>query len=85
MISPNPGPSPSSPHTGPSIHVQAALTWLAIFPMVAVGISVMAPFTVGWDPLLRVFVLTLITVPLAVYLVVPWLMGIYDRYRAPRR
>ncbi len=35
--------------------------------------------------MLRVFVLTLVTVPLAVYLVVPWLMGIYKRYLAPRR
>ena len=45
----------------------------------------MAPFTVGWDPLLRVFVLTLVTVVLAVYLVVPWLTRIYERYLAPRR
>ena len=81
----DPDPSLSSARTRPSIHVQAALTWLAIFPLVAIGITVMAPFTVGWDPLLRVFVLTLITVVLAVYLVVPWLMRIYDRYLAPRR
>ncbi len=85
MISPNPGSSSSSPRTAPSIHVQAALTWLAIFPMVAIGITVMAPFTVGWDPLLRVFVLTLVTVVLAVYLVVPWFTRIYERYLAPRR
>ena len=85
MASPNPVSSPSSPGTPPSIHVRAALTWLAIFPLVAIGITVMGPFTVGWDPLLRVFVLTLVTVPLAVYFVVPWLMKIYDRYLAPRR
>ena len=85
MTSPNPVSSPSSPRTTPSIHVRAALTWLAIFPLVAIGITVMGPLTVGWDPLLRVFVLTLVTVPLAVYFVVPWLMNIYDRYLAPRR
>ena len=85
MTRPDPDPSLSSARTPPSIHVRAALTWLAIFPLVAIGITVMAPFTVGWDPLLRVFVLTLVTVALAVYLVVPWLMGIYDRYLAPRR
>jgi len=45
----------------------------------------MAPFTVGWDPVLRAFVLTLVVVPLAVYVVVPWLTSIYDRYLAPRR
>ena len=85
MTSSDPGPSLSQPRSAPSIHVQAALTWLAIFPMVAIGITVMAPFTVGWDPLLRVFVLTLVTVVLAVYLVVPWFMRIYERYLAPHR
>ena len=45
----------------------------------------MAPFPVGWDPVLRAFVLTLVVVPLAVSLVVPRLMSIYDRYLAPRR
>jgi hypothetical protein len=44
----------------------------------------MAPFTVGWDPVLRAFVLTLVVMPLAVSLVVPRLMSIYDRYLAPR-
>ena len=45
----------------------------------------MAPFTVGWDPVLRAFVLTLVVVPLAVSLVVARLKSIYDRYLAPRR
>ncbi len=85
MTRPDPGSSLLSPHTAPSIHVRAALTWLAIFPLVAIGITAMAPFTVGWDPLLRAFVLTLVVVVLAVYLVEPWLMRIYDRYLTPRR
>jgi antibiotic biosynthesis monooxygenase (ABM) superfamily enzyme len=85
MTRPDSDPSLSSARTPPSIHVRAALTWLAIFPLVAIGITVMAPYTVGWDPLLRVFVLTLVTVVLAVYLVVPWFTRIYERYLAPRR
>ena len=24
--------------------------WLAIFPLVAIGLTATAPFTVGWDP-----------------------------------
>jgi antibiotic biosynthesis monooxygenase (ABM) superfamily enzyme len=56
----NPAPSRSSPRTAPSIHVRAALTWLAIFPLVAIGLTATAPFTVGWDPVLRAFVLTLV-------------------------
>jgi antibiotic biosynthesis monooxygenase (ABM) superfamily enzyme len=71
MIRPDRRPALSPP----SIHVRAALTWLAIFPLVAVGVTVMAPLTAGWDPVLRAFVLTLVVVPPAVYLVVPWLMG----------
>jgi antibiotic biosynthesis monooxygenase (ABM) superfamily enzyme len=85
MTRPDPDPSLASPRPAPSIHVRAALTWLAIFPLVAIGITVMAPFTMGWDPMLRVFVLTLVTVALAVYVVVPWLFSVYDRYLAPRR
>jgi antibiotic biosynthesis monooxygenase (ABM) superfamily enzyme len=85
LTRPDPGHSLSSPRTAPSIHVRAALTWLATFPLVAIGITAMAPFTVGWDPVLRALMLTLVVVPLAAYVVVPWLTSIYDRYLAPRR
>ena len=71
MTQRNPAPSLSSSRAAPSIHVRAALTWLASFPLVAIGLTAMAPFTVGWDPVLRTFVLTLVVVPLPVYLVVP--------------
>jgi hypothetical protein len=46
-----------------------------------------APISESWHPVLRAFVLTLVVVPLAVYLVVPQLMGAYGalhRRRAPR-
>ena len=79
MTQRNPAPSLSSPRTAPSIHVRAALTWLAIVPLVAIGLTATAPFTIGWDPVLRAFVLTLV-VPLAVSLVVPRPKTIHDRY-----
>jgi hypothetical protein len=41
----NPAPSLSSPRTTPSIHVRATLTWLAIVPLVAIGLTATAPFT----------------------------------------
>ena len=86
MTQPNPGRALSPARTAaPSIHVLAVLTWLAIFPLVAIGITAMAPFTMSWDPLLRVFVLTTVVVPLSVYLVVPWFMRIYDRYFGGRQ
>ena len=82
MTPPDAGPLRSSPRAAPSIHVRAAITWLAIFPLVAIGITAMTPLAVGWDPVLRAFVLTLIVVPLAVYVVVPWLTHVYDRLLA---
>ena len=82
MTQPHQGPSLSAPPAAPSIHVLVVLTWLAIFPLVAIGITAMAPFTVSWDPLVRVFVLTTVVVPLSMYLVVPWFVRIYDRLLA---
>ena len=76
----------AAPITPPSVHVRAVITWLAIFPLVAIGMMLMAPFTESWHPVLRAFVLTLVVVPLAVYLVVPQLMRAHigRRRRAPR-
>lgn len=61
----------------PSIHVRAVITWLAIFPLVAVGMMAVAPLTEGWHPVLRALVLTLLVVPVAVYLVLPRLFAGY--------
>lgn len=61
----------------PSIHVRAVITWLAIFPLVAIGMMTVAPLTEGWHPVLRALVLTLLVVPAAVYVVVPRLFGAY--------
>jgi len=68
----------------PSIHVRAIITWLAIFPLVALGMTAISPLTIGWHPVLRSLVLTLIVVPLAVYAVVPRLLGLHHRLRAKR-
>lgn len=75
-------PSPSSPTSSgptqtpapPSIHTRAVITWLAIFPLVAIGMMVSAPLMEGWHPVLRALGLTLVVVPTAVYLVVPRMM-----------
>jgi len=79
-------PRPAAPAGPPSVHVRAVITWLAIFPLVALGMLLIAPFSESWHPVLRAFVLTLVVVPLAVYLVVPQLMRGYGalRRRAPR-
>ncbi|WP_448006045.1 hypothetical protein [Agromyces bauzanensis] len=78
--------APAAAPTPPSVHVRAVVTWVAIFPLVAVGMLALAPFSESWHPVLRALVLTLIVVPLAVYLVVPQLMRGYGalRRRLPR-
>lgn len=69
------------PMTPPSVHVRAVATWITIFPLVALGMTVMSLFADAWHPVLRALVLTLIVVPLAVYLIVPRLLGLYARLR----
>ena len=69
----------------PSIHIRALATWITIFPLVAIALTIMGPITVGWPPVLRAFVLTAIIVPLAVYVIVPRLLGVYVRRVAVRR
>jgi antibiotic biosynthesis monooxygenase (ABM) superfamily enzyme len=61
----------------PSVHIRAVITWLAIFPLVSLGFVTVIPLMGTAHPILKVFVLTLIVVPLAVYLVVPNLMKLY--------
>lgn len=81
-------PAPGAPSTMPalpSVHVRAALTWIAIFPLVAVGMMALAPVTETWHPVLRALVLTLVVVPVAVYLVMPRLLRGYGALARRRR
>ena len=72
------------PQTPPSVHVRAFATWITIFPLVALGMTIMATFTETWHPILRAFVLTLIVVPLAVYVIVPRVLALIARIRSKR-
>ncbi len=69
----------------PSTHVRAIITWLAIFPLVAIGMTVIAPISADWHPVLRALVLTLVVVPVAVYLVVPQLFRGYAAMQRRRQ
>ncbi|MGU3646862.1 hypothetical protein ACLBXX_18035 [Microbacterium sp. C23T] len=78
----------AAPAPAPSVHVRAVITWLAIFPLVSVGMLLLGPVSESWHPILRALVLTAVVVPLAVYVVVPRLLGVYTslrRRRAPRQ
>ena len=60
-----------------SVHVRAFITWLTIFPLVALVLTFLMPALGDMHPILKALILTLIVVPLAVYLIVPRLMGLY--------
>ena len=68
----------------PSIHVRAVITWLAIFPLVAIGMITSAPLTENWHPIFRAMGLTMVVVPTAVYLVLPRLFAVHG-FLAARR
>ena len=72
---------PAANPAPPSVHVRAVITWLAIFPLVAIGMLALAPLWPVWHPVLRALLLTAIVVPLAVYLVVPQMMRAYQSLR----
>jgi len=69
----------------PSVHVRALATWITIFPLVALGMTLLAPISADWHPVLRALVLTVIVVPLAVYQVVPRILGAYVGWATARR
>ncbi len=69
----------------PSVQARALITWIAIFPLVTLGFFAIAPFATDWNPVLRAFVLSVVVVPIAVYLVVPQLMRLYGRIRTAQR
>jgi antibiotic biosynthesis monooxygenase (ABM) superfamily enzyme len=74
-----------------SVHVRAVVTWLAIFPLAATGMCALGALFPHWHPVLRAFVLTLVVVPIAVYIAVPRLLllqthiGRATRTRSQRR
>ena len=68
-----------------SVHVRATVTWIAIFPMAAIGMTVLALLVPAWPAVLKALVLTLFVVPTAVYFAVPRLLVLHSRVRMSRR
>lgn len=64
----------------PSTHLRAFITWLAIFPLVSIAMVLTGAFTADWHPVLKALLLSVIVVPLAVYLVVPQLFRMYGAF-----
>jgi hypothetical protein len=68
-----------------SVHLRAVITWIAIFPLAAMGMNVLAAIAPDWPPVLRAFALTLVVVPTAVYFAVPRLLILQGRLRGAVR
>lgn len=54
-----------------------AVTWLAIFPLVAIAQAILQPLLAGWPPLLVTAVVMTAVVPIAVMWAVPALSRAY--------
>ena len=68
----------------PSIHIRVLATWIVIFPLVALGLAFLGPLLGNLHPVFKAFILTVIIVPLAVYVLVPQLLKLYV-WRVKRR
>jgi antibiotic biosynthesis monooxygenase (ABM) superfamily enzyme len=72
-------PTPTRTPPPPTVHERAVITWAAIFPLVALSQWALTPLIGPWPPVLRALAITLVVVPVAVYLVVPRLIATYLR------
>lgn len=66
-------------------HTRALVTWVAIFPLAALGMSLLAHLAPEWPVLLKALVLTAVVVPVTVYLTVPRLLVLVLAVSARRR
>lgn len=67
-----------------SVHIRAFATWIVIFPLVAIGLTVLGPLLGTVHPVLKAFILTIIIVPLAVYVLVPRVLSLYVKLTTKR-
>lgn len=80
----------ATPHIAPSIHVRVIITWLAI-TVIAIAVRfVLTPLISTWDGYFQLMLTVAFVVPIAVYLVVPRLMKLWERimlrrYRSQQR
>ena len=58
-----------------SVHARALVTWAAIYPLAALGMGVLGRFAPDWPTAARALALTLVVVPVTVYITVPTLLS----------
>lgn len=73
------GDAAPDPAPAPSVHVRALLTWLVIFPEVAIVNLFLSPGVGLGEIVGRSLIVTLVVIPPAVYLFVPLLLRLWTR------
>ena len=53
------------------MHRQALLTWAVVYPLITALLNLLDPVLAGWPIYLRTLLLTLMLVPLMVYIAMP--------------
>jgi antibiotic biosynthesis monooxygenase (ABM) superfamily enzyme len=77
-------PTPTRTPAPPTVHERAIITWGAIFPLVTLSQWALSPLIGPWPPVLRALAITLVVVPIAVYVVVPRMSAAYLRFARRR-
>ncbi|MEU1209308.1 hypothetical protein [Nocardia sp. NPDC005825] len=68
-----------TPAAMPSVHRRALITWLAVYPTITLALALLGPEMGGLPVFVKTLILTVIVVPVAVYLLVPMLMKANQR------
>ena len=76
--------SPRKPIVPPPRYKMAALTWIAIFPLVNIINLLLGSILNSLSPLLRSLIMTAILVPLMTYIVMPRITRLFARWLYPR-
>lgn len=79
-------PTPARSSAPPSTHRRALITWLAVYPTITLALALLGPVTAGLPLPVRTLILTVLVVPVVVYVLMPALLrlntAVTRRHRA---
>lgn len=75
--------SAPSPPARPPRYKQAVITWLAVYPALTATLAVLGPLMETWPLPLRTLLVTLLLVPVVVYVILPLLNRVFRGWLFP--
>jgi antibiotic biosynthesis monooxygenase (ABM) superfamily enzyme len=75
--------SVSPARLGPPTYKRAIVIWIALYPAVVVAISLLQPFTADWPTPLHALALTLVVIPAAVWVLIPFVQRLLRHWLEP--